>query len=920
MIEPSDIAGLRSQADVSRFIAGRFASDYGAFVDAASKSVNRLLATDLCKARELVDSLKSVARHLPAKYKPNMIAMQARVNQWGGNHRQALSQYNEASALFRKQRDFRAVASIGQALLDTQMYLGLYSEAISTGKKSLRYFRRKGMQSSEARALSNLGNVYHRMDRNRLALSYYDKARRLLAGGSDVALATVDFNRANVFANLNRLDIAAQLYSSAGETYARANFPLYECKAKYSLAYVHFLRDEYSTALRMFEEVHSAFVELGDRRAAAITQLDLVEVNLHLNQLGTALHISKEVTDELKSLGMQYELAKLLYFVGITHQKLDELALADRILKQASKLFQREENSLWLGITSLAQAQLLFTKGRTRAAIDATRRARQLFRKSGDKRRSSDADIHLVRILLSSGDSQKGIYKARSLLKAKLVGYQVYDLNVALGQYFEREKQYGKALDYFRQASAILEKMVEGLHSDEIRFFFVLDRLDAYRGVVESLLNLGRFDSSFASALRTLSMVNQRRPDTTLSLDRVPKHLLEARSELRASIKKLSRESIGGQRSTAGTDSYYDSEQRLWSIERKIRGYTRRTSRRQPTGAQHHSASDMLRRGESIVCYHITREGEIGAFFGNRKNISWIPLKVRLERLQALVWELHFVTENTVYGLVSGDSCSDAQQYYLRTLHRLLVEPMAPRLVDSKLILVADDIFAQVPFLALIDEEGNWLKDTFRISSVVGPDGLRHRGRRKIAFARRRNAVFGVPGETIPAVTTESEMIGALFETAEVFMDEHADSESLRTNLARTRGFVHIAAHATRSSENPLFSQISMSDGPLYPFDLYAGGVKASLVTLSGCQTASPGLYYGNSYTLAKAFHQAGSRYVLASLWPVSDRHSASFMVLFYEALADTDQVPEAYYSAIDKMSCLSENPAFWSGFVLLGI
>ena len=168
-------------------------------------------------------------------------------------------------------------------------------------------------------------------------------------------------------------------------------------------------------------------------------------------------------------------------------------------------------------------------------------------------------------------------------------------------------------------------------------------------------------------------------------------------------------------------------------------------------------------------------------------------------------------------------------------------------------------------------------------------------------------------------VEVEASRIGKIFKKYRLYLGDKADGHNLVKELCRPSGFAHIAAHASRSSENPLFSRILLSDGPFFPFDLFKSGIKTDLVTLSGCQTAAPGLYYGNSFSLAKAFYQAGARYVLASLWPVSDRVSLIFMTEFYERLAQGTNVFEAYKGATREIIRIIDNPAYWSSFILLG-
>jgi CHAT domain-containing protein len=172
----------------------------------------------------------------------------------------------------------------------------------------------------------------------------------------------------------------------------------------------------------------------------------------------------------------------------------------------------------------------------------------------------------------------------------------------------------------------------------------------------------------------------------------------------------------------------------------------------------------------------------------------------------------------------------------------------------------------------------------------------------------------------LPAVEIEGRRIKEQFRRSTLYLDDEADQWKLREELQKSDGFVHIATHASRSSENPLFSRILMSDGPFFPFDLFGVDVSARLVTLSGCQTAAPGLYYGNSFSLAKAFYQAGARDVLASLWPVSDKVSMIFMAAFYRELRQTDDVATAYRTAVGEVRDLTNNPAFWGSFVLLGM
>ncbi|NOY88414.1 MAG: CHAT domain-containing protein, partial [FCB group bacterium] len=169
-----------------------------------------------------------------------------------------------------------------------------------------------------------------------------------------------------------------------------------------------------------------------------------------------------------------------------------------------------------------------------------------------------------------------------------------------------------------------------------------------------------------------------------------------------------------------------------------------------------------------------------------------------------------------------------------------------------------DDIFSQIPFMALLNQQDEYLFHKYKIKIIVNPEELIRRKNKQFNFHKRVNSIFAVSSDMLPAIELEAERIDNFYPESLLYTQEEANLKNLTNAFKKTNGFLHIAAHASRSSENPLFSRIMMSDAPFFPFDLFGHGLKTKLVTLSGCQTAAPGLYYGNSFSLAKAFYQAG--------------------------------------------------------------
>jgi CHAT domain-containing protein/tetratricopeptide (TPR) repeat protein len=96
------------------------------------------------------------------------------------------------------------------------------------------------------------------------------------------------------------------------------------------------------------------------------------------------------------------------------------------------------------------------------------------------------------------------------------------------------------------------------------------------------------------------------------------------------------------------------------------------------------------------------------------------------------------------------------------------------------------------------------------------------------------------------------------------------------------------------------------------------------LAVLSACQTAMGRVAGGEGvFSLQRAFHAAGARNVVASLWPVDDYVTSRLMQSFYRKLSEgTSSKAEALRQA--QLEILhgpgdSAHPSFWAGWVISG-
>ena len=143
---------------------------------------------------------------------------------------------------------------------------------------------------------------------------------------------------------------------------------------------------------------------------------------------------------------------------------------------------------------------------------------------------------------------------------------------------------------------------------------------------------------------------------------------------------------------------------------------------------------------------------------------------------------------------------------------------------------------------------------------------------------------------------------------------------------------VHFATHALLNARHPELSGIVLSlydadggaeDGFVRINDIYNLRLPADLVVLSVCDSAT-GKNVGaeGPSNLARAFFYAGTRRVVASLWPVDDRAGAEFMRAFYGGVLERGSRPQD--ALLEAQAAMRQNPRwsaayYWSGYVLQG-
>ncbi len=890
------------------------------FYSALNAESDRLIRTDLTQALQLNEWTAGLESLLPDKYRAQLYRIWGRHAHLSGDYPLALKLYNRAIGLFAAVGDRNSRARVQKALLDVLAYLGKYDQAIEVGRQSLRFYGRIKATTDYAQVLTNLGNLYHRLDENKKALRYYDRAYEIFKHlDNTYALALVQFNRGNIYSNLNELDKSERLYRQAGKIYRSLSMELAATQADYSLAYIAFLKGNYSESLDAFSRTGEEFRRLGDNRCLALTELDRAEVYLHLNLYSQAIDDALAVADEFGRLKMSYEQGKSYYFAAAGYCAFGDFTLGGKQARRALKIFVHEKNRVWQVLCRFLLAKIDFRDGRLKRALSNFRDIADFYKRHGDIRQYNDVRLTWLEVLIASkqfraaGRLSVGIGKVRR----QLTGYQRFLYYLLVGDLNRDRGDTGTAARFYRRAIGEAEKLQETIFPDEIRRFFWIDKLAAYNRLTAVYLEKGRTRQAFRileKGKAALLMTADLRLPAGRPVPLSPS--LEAeRLRLKAFLRKAIIPAGTMSRGASAARRVQSVERRLWKISRATRD-KRRTSIGSDLGALHDIDDIQSILGDSdVVVEYLLREELCGAFVIDADDFAFHVLDIDVEELRGLLARFYFLIN-------SVSTCDDDRLVISDLLRRISDKIWKPLETDfdhiKNVYLVPDGILGRLPFSLAENTDGSALFERYHPYICSSSSTLAGRlSSRQPATPFTSVSILTAASTDLPGALAERVAVSRHFAGADIHDGKDATSSNLFRSLEKRGGSVHLAAHASQSYENPLFSQILLADGPLYTFDLFSRPVSAELVVLSGCQTGDPGLHgAGENSSLAAAFLAAGAGNIIASHWPVADEITAVFMDAFYAHL-DRRNYVAALRAAMIETRNKSANIKHWAAFYL---
>lgn len=721
------------------------------------------------------------------------------------------------------------------------------------------------LQVQRAWILQRLGRHDEALEGYRVALEAFDQQ------GESVDQARVWINRGILFAYRGSFGAAEDDLSRAWARYTELGLEVAAADVRHNLGFVAVLRGDVPAALSCYDAAAADFRRLGAARPAAL--LDRCQALLSVGLIDEARRLAHAAVRQLQTAGMEIDLAEGRLVLAQADLLGGEHASAQAGAQLARRAFLDQGRSAWAALARHVALRTAWRRGElTSGAPGEARATADELEASGWPAAAADARLIAAQVALEAGRVGEAEVELERTSSARRSG--PVDLR-ARAWYAEAMLRLTRADR--RGASAALRA---GLR--------VLDQHRATLGATE----LRAHAAAEATELATLGLslaLESGRPARVLAWAerwRAGSHRLPAARPPRdaamaadlAALRVVVREAE--EAVLAGQDAS-DLRRRQAALEGSVRRRARHSTGPHRSGLSRPLEIGNLgdRLGERSLVELVEADGRL-------HGVTVSSGRLRLWRLAscadvaAEVRQLRFSLGRLAHGrgsAASREAASSALAQGARNLDHMVLAPLADEVGDRPLVVVPTGILHGLPWGALPSCKGRPL--------TVTPSAAQWLLAEERGPSRPPSRAVLVAGPGILHGATEVAELAPLHPGATSLVEEEATVAAVSAALG-SADLAHVAAHGSFRADNPLFSCLHLSDGPLTVYDLEALPGVPRHVVLSACDAGVCAVTPGDELMgLAAALLALGARTVVASVLPVPDAATRILMVEFHRRL-----------------------------------
>src|SRR5713101_2027763 len=292
----AELGQLSSEPARRKFLAQHKELFRQEIVEQLSQLVVQKVRVSTQEALYLAEAAVLIAKRLRRK-EALALGLRAKANALysSGDNRAAIEHHQQAVRLYETLGIWSEAARTLSSSIQPMILAGEYDQAFQAAERAREIFARLNDPRRLARLEINVGNIYHRQDRFEESIAHYERAYTELMPYKDAeGIAVVLSNMAVCLISLNDFPRALATYQGARSFCQQSNMPLLVAQADYNIAYLYYLRGEYSRAIEALYAARRACEATGDAYHFALCHLDLSDIYLELNLSEEAREMAHE--------------------------------------------------------------------------------------------------------------------------------------------------------------------------------------------------------------------------------------------------------------------------------------------------------------------------------------------------------------------------------------------------------------------------------------------------------------------------------------------------------------------------------------------------------------------------------------------------------------------------------------------------
>jgi len=890
-----------------------------------------------------------------------------------GNLEKAMEYFEKALELSGKAKYWQGKIAVLEYIGDTYLETGEYKKALDSYKKKAEVARRIKDNKNTVLTLIKTGSVYIKLGDYQSAEKQFNSALKIAK--SDRLKEVAMGNMGSALVESGRYDEALKLYESALDIAKKIKDRKNEGRWLGGIGSVYSHRGEYKKTLDYYQKSLAIAREIGDRQNEGIQLGNIGAAYLSLGDYDKALEYFRTALSRSRDIGGK---AAALENIGITYTKKGEPRAALHYYEKALKIFRKTGDKHRQGIHLVNIGNVYNYLGEFDKAMKCYEKAKVILKRYDDRRAMSRILGNTGIIYLKQAKYNRALDCFTEALKiAEDAGDRssmfVWFYNSGLA--YREMKKNREAIENFRKAISVLEDLRGAIKIDELKSSFIRQYIDVYEMLIELLFQNGMYKEAFHYAERGkarnfLDALGNKRIIPRKAGDR---ELANKERELLAQIRYMEKmkEKLKGEE----LDTLYD---RLRSARED---YDKVLAKLIISNPDYASLITIKPAGiEEIQKSLSPHEIIVEYFTGEKKTYIWTITRDEFKHHEVLKTskdisnEVKFLRDEII--LSPGTVIEEEDIQYCRKqlsgFYSIILKPVRDEISDKKsLVIVPHGSLHYVPFCALIDDNGKYMVEKYSILTQPSASAFalfRNRDEKKsdsfVGYALGNigdkgsgNGRGGSENQSekdksgykltrgtgkdvqiiesstdltrsgyppLPGSKEEVEMIGEVMKTKKIsfccYIEKKFTVETARKS-SPSGGYVHFSTHGFLSPRaKGRFSGIVASDGYIYIMDIFNWNLNADMVVLSACKTGLGKLLKGDDMVcLPRAFIQAGSDNLVATLWSVQDESTRDLMVEFYKHILSGESKPEAMRNAQLSIMKKYEHPYFWAPFVIFG-